>query len=258
MGDAAIEPNIENIADLFVILGFMVSAEKILRVGIKPCIGTIGFYRLYNPCIHRIIAQRFTGIFIDKNRQRHAPARWRETTQSGRFSIMEKIRLRPLGGYQLTFVDFFQRRFAQAVCLHRDEPLRRVAEYERRLGAPAMGILMTQFAFGEQAVGLNQRADNRAIGIAVFAFIIKHALAGKDRHAVEINAAFIDGERHFNIVLYAQFKVIFAVAGRNMHQPGAGFIGDEITGQHRHIKIIALSGQRVMAGQPPGLISPTR
>ena len=67
MGDAAIEPNIENVADLLVIRGFMVSAEKILRVGIKPCIRAIGFYRVNNPRIHRIIAQRFTGIFIDKN-----------------------------------------------------------------------------------------------------------------------------------------------------------------------------------------------
>ena len=34
-----------------------------------------------------------------------------------------------------------------------------------------------------------------------------------------------------------------------MHQPRAGLISDEITGQHRHIKIIALAVERVMAGQ---------
>ena len=76
---------------------------------------------------------------------------------------------------------------------------------------------MPQFALGEQALGLDQRADNRAIGIAVFTLIVKHALTGKYRHAVEINPAFIDGERHFNIVLKAQFKVILAVARRDMH-----------------------------------------
>ena len=76
---------------------------------------------------------------------------------------------------------------------------------------------MAQFALGEQPLGLDQRADNRAIGVAVFTLIVKHTLTGKYRNAVEINPAFIHGERHFNIVLKAQFKVILAVARRDMH-----------------------------------------
>ena len=107
---------------------------------------------------------------------------------------------------------------------------------------------MAQFALGQKATGLYQRADNRAIGVAIFALIIKHALAGKHRNAVEINPAVINRKRHVNIVLHAQFKVILTVARRNMHQPGAGLIGHKITGQHGHIKIITLRGQRVVAG----------
>ena len=100
---------------------------------------------------------------------------------------------------------------------------------------------MPQFALGEQSFSLDQCADNRPIGIAVLTLIVKHTLTGKNRHAVEINPALIDGKRHFNIVLHSQFKVILAVARRDVDQPRAGFIGNKITRALDYVEVITVA-----------------
>ena len=66
-------------------------------------------------------------------------ARWRDSTQSGRFSIIERNRFWPLPGHKSGLVDRGQRARAQGVAftaqglVHVDEPLRRVAEDHRFL-----------------------------------------------------------------------------------------------------------------------------
>src|SRR3546814_4716120 len=61
-------------------------------------------------------------------------------------------------------VDGLQRLVAQLVGVHRDEPLRGVAEDERRLGAPGVRIAVRQLALGAQAAGLGQRLHDAADG----------------------------------------------------------------------------------------------
>ena len=112
-----------------------------------------------------------------------------------------------------------------------------------------MRVLVAQFSFGKQPVGLHQRPDDGTIGRPILALIVKHARAGKYRHIVVVNACFIDGEGHIEPVFHAQFKIVLTVARRDMNQPCAGFVGHKITSQQRHLKIIALFGQRVFAGQ---------
>ena len=77
-------------------------------------------------------------------------ARWREITQSGRLWIMPVMRFSPCGGTQRVALDRVQCAVAQRVValgiavrvvdvlVHRDEPLRRIAEDDRLLRAPGM------------------------------------------------------------------------------------------------------------------------
>jgi hypothetical protein len=82
-------------------------------------------------------------------------ARWREMHQSGRVSIIERRRLRPAAGTKrvssMAASALARRPFGD---LHADEPLRRVAEDQRRLGAPGMRIGMLELAARQQRAGL--------------------------------------------------------------------------------------------------------
>ena len=116
-----------------------------------------------------------------------------------------------------------------------------------------MRVLVTQFPFGKEPAGLHQRPDYSAVGRSVLAFVVKHARAGKHRNIIVIDARLIHGEGHIKPVFHAHFKIVLTMAGRNMNQTGAGFIGHKITGQQWHVKIIAPLGQRVFAGQRAGV-----
>ena len=65
--------------------------------------------------------------------------------------------------------------------IHRDEPLRRVAEDDRLLRAPRVRILMLQAAARDDVAGFGQRLDDGIIGVALVAVLLQHALAFEAR-----------------------------------------------------------------------------
>ena len=76
--------------------------------------------------------------------------------------------------------------------VHRDEPLRRVAEDHRLLRAPRMRILVLQPPARDQRVGGGQRLDHRLVGVALLALVGEHALAGEARRVIGERAVLID------------------------------------------------------------------
>ena len=118
-------------------------------------------------------------------------ARWREITQSGAaldhagdavFALRRHpARCRDRLDRKLPAASFRARPIRQQRdrLIHRDEPLRRVAEDYRLLRSPGMRILMLEPAARDQHAGIDQRLDDRLVGVAFVAFFGEHALAGK-------------------------------------------------------------------------------
>ena len=131
-------------------------------------------------------------------------ARWREITQSGRLSIMPVMRFSPARGTQRVALIASSARWrsvspvfalplgASDILVHRDEPLRRVAEDHRLLRAPGMRILMLEPAARDQHAGVDQRLDHGLVGVALLALVGEHALAGEARRLLGERAVLID------------------------------------------------------------------
>ena len=182
-------------------------------------------------------------------------ARWREITQSGRFSIMPGMRFSPGGGTKCVSPIAGERagaqRVARAPAMSRsmcDEPLRRVAEDHRLLRAPGMRILVLQPAARDQHAGLGQRLDHRLVGVALLALVGDDALAGEARRVVGEGAVLVDrvGDRGVDAARLElardrgpDVEVLAAVAGRGVHEAGAGIVGDVLAGEQRHVEVVA-------------------
>ncbi len=110
------------------------------------------------------------------------------------------MRFSPVRRHPLHGLDAVERALAQRVALardiaiHRDEPLRRVAEDHRLLRAPGMRILMLQPPARDQHAGIDQRLDHRLVGIALLALVGEHALALEARRFLGEAAVGVDGE----------------------------------------------------------------
>ena len=86
-------------------------------------------------------------------------------------------------------VDRFQRGFAQALLLHADEPLRRRAEHDRRLVAPAMRIAVRDL----RAASSTPRSRSRSTMTVVR---LPDVLAAEDRVVGQIHAVAADRIEH--------------------------------------------------------------
>ena len=119
-------------------------------------------------------------------------ARWRETTQSGRFSIMPVMRFSPDLRHPLDGLDAMERALTQGVALvverlvHGDEPLRRVAEDQRPLRAPGMRILVLQAPARDERADFDELPDHRLVGARILALVVIDALAREERHVGEV------------------------------------------------------------------------
>ena len=186
-------------------------------------------------------------------------ARWREITQSGLLSIMPLMRFWPDGGThcvtEIACSARARKRVAglrlavvRDVLVHRDEPLRRVAEDHRLLRAPGMRILMLEPAARQKLAGLDQRLDHGLVGVALFALVVDDAFAGEARRVIGEGAVLVDGvgdggvdAARFQLarIRHPDVEVLAAVAGRGVHEAGAGVVGDVVAGQQRHREFVA-------------------
>ena len=189
-------------------------------------------------------------------------ARWRDSTQSGRSSIMARRRVCPAGRHEARVVDRVRARGERSVVpslrgpvVHMDEPLRRVAEDDRLLRAPRMRILVLQPSAREQHVALDQRVDDRLVGVALLAVVVddarRPALAVRPeaRRILGEEAGIVDGEgdrrcrcraaRSSGAGIHPGVKVLAAMTGRGVHEARAGIVGDMVAGEHRDGELVA-------------------
>jgi hypothetical protein len=125
------------------------------------------------------------------------------------------------------------------VFIHRDEPLRRVAEDDRLLRAPGMRVLMLEAAGRDQHPGLFERFDDSLIGVALLALVVDNALAREARRLLGERAVLVDGVGDGGIdparfqhraIGGPHVEVFAAMAGRGVHEAGAIRICDVVTG----------------------------
>ena len=130
-------------------------------------------------------------------------ARWREITQSGRDSIMPVMRFSPCSGTQrVALIAASARRRSVSppgrrqcdVFVHRDEPLRRVAEDHRLLRAPRVRVLVREPPARDQHAASSMSALITASLASPFSpFVGEHALAGKTGRLIGEAAVGVDG-----------------------------------------------------------------
>ena len=191
-------------------------------------------------------------------------ARWRDTTQSGRFSIMPRSRFCPAAGTKRVSAIAFSARARSVspapvdVAVHVDEPLRRVAEDHRLLRAPGMRILVLQPAARDQHAGLRQRLDHgrrwRRPSRPSSVMTCRPSKPGASRgeRAVGIDRV---GDRRVDAallqlaaMLHPDVEVLAAVAGRGVDEAGAGLLGHVLAGQQRHVEADSRRARRCRSG----------
>src|SRR5579875_1987019 len=141
--------------------------------------------------------------------------------------------------------------------IHRNEPLRRVAENERLLRAPGMRIGMFEPSAREEIAGVYERLDHRLVGVALLALVVDDALAGKARRLLGEEAVGIDGIGNARVDLaplelglmrHPDVEVLAAVARRGVDEAGARIFRDVLSIEERNGKSIARNRARERMG----------
>ena len=241
MGRTALEPHIHDVEHLLVIGRVAPLAQEPLGRGRVPRIRPLGFECGDNPVHHRLLAQHLAAGLLHEHRDRHAPgalpadAPIRAGGHHGADPVAPHVRHEP------RCRDRLQRLAANILRpVHADEPLRRRAEDQRRLGTPGMRVGMHQLAARHQPAGLGQRRAHR-IGHLV------NVLAREARHPGIVGAVLAHRLRHLDAVLAAELEILLAVARRDVHEPGAGIRRHVFGRIHRHVMVIAAPAHRVRA-----------
>ncbi len=107
---------------------------------------------------------------------------------------------------------------------------------------------MLEPAARQQHAGLDQRLDHGLVGVALLALVVDDALAGEARRVIGEGAVLVDGVGdggvdaallEFARIRHPDVEVLAAVAGRGVHEAGAGVVGDVVAGEQRHGEFIA-------------------
>ena len=97
---------------------------------------------------------------------------------------------------------------------------------------------MHELAARQQPAGGLELAAHRIGGL-----VDMHA--GEMRHPGVERAVRPHRVRHLDAVLAAEREILLAMAGRDMHEAGAGIGGDEIRHEERHVMVVAAPAQRM-------------
>ncbi len=114
--------------------------------------------------------------------------------------------------------------------MHADEPLRRGAEDQRRLGAPAVGKTVGDLALGQKAAFLGEQCDDLVIHLV-------DMIARETGHIVPVVALVIDIVQGADAVSGSHHEVVHAVIRRGVDAAGTGVGGDVIAKQYRHLAL---------------------
>ena len=119
---------------------------------------------------------------------------------------------------------------------HADEPLRRGAEDDRRLVAPAVRVAVLDFLGFEQSTAAFEFLQHQRVG---FPDRLAGQFADRQRRRIaEETAVVADRVIHRQAVFLADVVVVHAVRRRGMHQAGAGFGRDVRAADDGHVAVL--------------------
>ena len=154
--------------------------------GGEPGVCALGLEGLSDALVDGLVAQDVMGSALDENADRHAPGALARDDPIGPVGDHAGDAVLARRRHPAGLLNGLQGEVAQGRVfvragrvegpVHGDEPLRRVAEDDRLLRAPAMGILMLQAATGQNVASPRQRLDDGVVGVALGALVIEHAL----------------------------------------------------------------------------------
>ena len=110
-----------------------------------------------------------------------------------------------------------------------------------------MRILVLEPAARDQHAGLDQRLDDGVVGIALFALVREHALADEARRMIGECAILVDGVGDHGVdaarfesglIRRPHLEVLAPVAGRGVHETGAGVVSDVVAGEQGDVKVV--------------------
>ena len=161
VGDARVEPDVEDVGDLFVVR--RVGAEQFGGIERVPGIDAVALDPLRDRAhqLRRVAGAARRVSRCTNNAIGTPQVRWRRDAPVGTaFDHAGDARLAPVGE-PLHVADRGERVAAQAGLFHRDEPLRRGAERDRRLVAPAMRVAVVELGREQRAARAQHLDDAR-------------------------------------------------------------------------------------------------
>ena len=117
-----------------------------------------------------------------------------------------------------------------------------------------MRIAVLQPAAREQHVALDQRVDDGLVGIALLAVVVDDARRAALRSGPKPGASLVKKPASSTVKgmavsmpraaqlrrgVHPGVKVLAAMAGRGVHEAGAGIVGDVVAGEHRDREFVA-------------------
>ena len=118
---------------------------------------------------------------------------------------------------------------------------------------------MLEAAARDDVAGLGQRLDHGVVGVALLALVVDDALAGEARRLFGEGAVLVDGvgNRGTDAARFERarirgpdIEVLAAMAGRGVHEAGAGIVGDVIAGEQRHDEVVTADRLAADARRP--------
>ena len=103
-----------------------------------------------------------------------------------------------------------------------------------------MRIVVAQRALGQQRADLEQRLDDRDIGIARLALLGIDAPPREGRHLRQVDAGVVDHVRHRQAMGAPELEIVAPMAGRDMHDARARVGRDEAAGHDGHVEFVAI------------------
>ena len=260
---ARLEPHVENVAHLLPLRGIGHEAveEALARALRVPDVGAL-FGEGLGDARDQLLRFRELGgrdhlarLLVDEDGDRHAPGALARDDPIGPPLDHAADAVLARGGHPLGLADRLQRELAQALVValgdaldglvQRDEPLRRVAEDDGLLGAPGVRILMLQAPARDERARFHERLDDGVVGVALVALLGEDALACEARRVLGHDAVGVDGEGDGGVdaarferggIRHPDLVVVGAVAGRGVHEAGAGVVGDVIAIKQRNVE----------------------
>ena len=228
--DPGIEPDIQNVGDLVVLIGLI--AEQFGRIQVVPDVGA----PLRHPVGHlahdpRTLWMRLAVLLVDEQRDRHAPGALPRNAPVG--AIFDHRADPPFApaGHPAHGTDGLQRIATQIRLFHPDEPLRGGAEGHRALVPPAVRVAVRIGCVSQQRAALAQHLDDGFVGLPdVQPF--EQTSAG--------NEGAVAGNRieHLQTVFLTDLKVLLAVTRGGVHRTGTGVQGHVFAQNHRRSAIV--------------------